>query len=64
MDNNHFDGITPEQRWRNDILNEQRKTNELLAKLIGCNAQVTDTKAQPKPKGRAANGHANRMAKG
>lgn len=62
---NHFDGITPEQRWRNDLLNEQRKTNELLNKLIERNAQAPETKTPLKPIGReVANGRTNRMAKG
>ncbi|WP_157764416.1 hypothetical protein [Paenibacillus riograndensis] len=27
---NHFDGITPEQRWKNDVLNELREINRQL----------------------------------
>lgn len=28
---NHFQGINPDERWRNDLLNELRKLNERLA---------------------------------
>lgn len=42
---NHFEGITPEQRWRNDVLNELR----LIRKALEHNAQVVETQAkQPK----------------
>lgn len=27
---NHFDGITPDQRWKNEVLNELRELNKLL----------------------------------
>jgi hypothetical protein len=30
---NHFDGITPEQLWKNDLLNELRENNRLLREL-------------------------------
>lgn len=34
----HFDGtLTPEFAWKNDMLNEQRRTNELLEQLIAQN---------------------------
>lgn len=45
----HFEGITPEQRWRNDLLNEQRETNRLLREIIGRNAQASNEIAEPKP---------------
>lgn len=31
---NHFMGITPEERYKNEMLEEARKTNELLEKLV------------------------------
>jgi len=36
----HFQGIVPDERWKNDILNEMRKTNELLQKLLERDAQT------------------------
>ena len=30
----HFMGITPEERYKNEMLEEARKTNELLEKLV------------------------------
>jgi len=36
----HYEGITPDQRWRNEMLNEQRETNRILRELLGRNAQA------------------------
>jgi hypothetical protein len=58
----HFQGITPQERYNNDILNELRKLNENMEKLIGRNAQASETK--PKQTVRGANRNVNRMAKG
>lgn len=57
---NHFEESTPELRYKNELLNELRKLNMNMEKLIGCNAQVTETKAPPKPRGRGANKNADR----
>jgi len=37
---NIYEGITPDQRWRNEMLKEQRETNRLLHELL-------DTKSKP-----------------
>lgn len=39
----HFENFLPEQKWKNDLLNEQRETNRLLRELLSRNAQA------PKP---------------
>lgn len=65
MNNDYYDGITPDQRYKNELLNELRKLNANMEKLIERNAQAPETKAQPKPIGReSTNGRTNRMAKG
>lgn len=38
---NHYNGVVPAERWKNDLLNELRKNNELLEKLLGRDAQPT-----------------------
>lgn len=38
---NHFQGINPDERWRNDLLNELRKLNEHL--------QAKELVPEPKP---------------
>lgn len=49
----HYEGITPDQRYKNELLNEIRKLNVNMEKLIGCNAQVSERKpAAPKTNGR------------
>jgi hypothetical protein len=48
---NHYEGITPDQRWRNDLLNEMRQIRQLLER----NAQAVEQpeeKAEPKRRGR------------
>lgn len=30
----HFDGITPEQRWKNDMLHYMRENNRLLNEML------------------------------
>lgn len=30
----HFENITPDNRWKNDMLQEQRETNRLLRQLL------------------------------
>ena len=37
---NHFSGIVPDERWKNDLLNEIRRTNELLERLVERDAQA------------------------
>lgn len=39
---NHFQGITPEERWKNDLLNEVRQIRQALER----NAQAVE--AEPK----------------
>ncbi|MCM3703796.1 hypothetical protein [Paenibacillus macerans] len=31
---NYFEDITPDNRWKNEMLNEQRETNSLLRQLL------------------------------
>jgi hypothetical protein len=46
---NHFENITPENRWKNDMLNEQRETNRLLRQLLeGTATQEKATEIKPK----------------
>lgn len=46
---NHFENITPENRWKNDMLNEQRETNRLLRQLLeGAANQEKVTEIKPK----------------
>lgn len=56
---NHFEGITPDQRWRNEMLNEQRETNSLLRQLLGHNAQVTENVEVKTQRRRGRKGAAN-----
>ncbi|MGG3454246.1 hypothetical protein [Paenibacillus rhizolycopersici] len=30
----HFENITPDNRWKNEMLQEQRETNRLLRELL------------------------------
>lgn len=30
----HFDGVTPEQRWKNDMLHYMRENNRLLNEML------------------------------
>lgn len=32
-DDMHFQGVTPEERYKNELLAEQKKTNELLGQI-------------------------------
>jgi hypothetical protein len=45
---NHFDGITPEQRWRNDVLEELRNIRKLLERQEP--TTVGSDKKEDKPK--------------
>jgi len=38
----YFGGVTQEERWKNDLINEIRKMNELLTQVLGNTAQVTE----------------------
>jgi len=40
-----FSGIVPDERWKNEVLNEIRKTNELLQKLLDRDAQAVKEEA-------------------
>lgn len=40
----YFGGVTQEERWKNELLNEIRTMNQLLTKVLGNNAQVSETK--------------------
>lgn len=42
----HFDGVNNQERYNNDLLNEIRKTNQLLEKLIS----HKETKPESKPR--------------
>jgi sensor domain CHASE-containing protein len=39
---NHFDGIVPEERYKNEMLEETRKIRILLEQLVGGNAQASN----------------------
>lgn len=43
MRKRHFDDITPDHSWKNDMLEETRKTNELLEGIL---AAVTKQPAE------------------
>jgi hypothetical protein len=45
---NHFDGIVPEERYKNEMLEETRKIRILLEKLVGHNAQVPNQQPEHK----------------
>lgn len=36
----HFKGVTPGERWKNDVLNELRNIRKLLEKSLGRDAQT------------------------
>jgi ElaB/YqjD/DUF883 family membrane-anchored ribosome-binding protein len=38
----HFPGITPRERYDNDLLNEMRKLNENIERLFDRNAQAVE----------------------
>lgn len=47
---NHFEPITPENRWKNDVLEEMRKQTALLSSILeilqkagGTNANITES---------------------
>lgn len=40
----YFGGVTQEERWKNDLINEIRKMNELLTQVLVNNAQVHEEK--------------------
>lgn len=44
----HYEGITPDQRWRNDLLNEMRENNRLLRLFLERNAQAVEPVAEVK----------------
>jgi hypothetical protein len=45
---NHFDGIVPEERYKNEMLEETRKIRMLLEQLVGHNAQVPNQQPEHK----------------
>jgi hypothetical protein len=52
-------GVTPQERYNNELLNELRTMNKLLTELLGRNAQVPEKKVAKsvikpavKPRGR------------
>lgn len=47
---NYFKGIIPEERWKNEVLNEMRKTNQLLEKLLERDAQTPKQTEEVKEK--------------
>lgn len=51
----YFQGVTPEERWKNDMLNELRRNNELLEQ----HAQLLDKPDAAQRRGRA-NGQGKR----
>ena len=40
----YFGGVTQEERWKNELLNEIRTMNQLLMKVLDNNAQVIEGK--------------------
>lgn len=42
----HFQGVTPEERWKNDLLNEQRQQTQLLEQI----AQLLNEKSKKRGK--------------
>jgi hypothetical protein len=38
----HFQGIVPEERWKNELLEETRQIRILLEKLVGRDAQASN----------------------
>lgn len=38
----YFGGVTQEERWKNELLNEIRTMNQLLTQVLGNNAQVPE----------------------
>jgi hypothetical protein len=45
----HFQGIVPEERYKNEMLAETRKIRMLLEQLVGHNAQVPNQQSEQKP---------------
>ncbi len=48
----HFQGVTPEERWKNDLLNEERRQTLLLEQI----AQLLNDKDKPR-RGRGGGKH-------
>lgn len=44
---NHFKGIVPDERWKNDVLNELRQIRELLSRDAQTTKQDTEKNAEP-----------------
>ena len=40
----YFGGVTQEERWKNELLNEIRTMNKLLTQVLGRNAQMPEEK--------------------
>jgi hypothetical protein len=38
----YFGGVTQEERWKNELLNEIRTMNQLLTRVLENNAQVLE----------------------
>lgn len=45
----HFLGITPQERFNNELLREIKETNRLLGKLLERNAQAVELPTGIKP---------------
>lgn len=45
---NHFTGVNPKERYDNDLLNELRTTNTLLAEILRHHVQMPETKVVKK----------------
>ncbi|MEO3947625.1 hypothetical protein [Gorillibacterium sp. CAU 1737] len=45
---NHYDGVTPDQRWRNEMLEQLKEMNRLLNRL----ADKQETKEERRSPGR------------
>lgn len=45
----HFQGVTPEERWKNEMLNEQRQQTLLLEQI----AQLLNEKSKPTRRGKS-----------
>lgn len=50
----HFEGVTPEQRWKNDMLREIKRMNANMEKMLDERVKVTEQPEQmeliPEPK--------------
>lgn len=58
---NHFEGLTPEQRWRNELLGEIRENNRLLRQILesGSNSEVVNEIKQKRQYNRHNKGDVN-----